>query len=102
MKIIDLLQPNPHGYLVFAYFLLVIAMTTEARALSKVKNQLRIELPEIGSKLSSLFLQSGLSSVQLSYSVVSDSLQPHETQYARTPYPSPTPRVHPNSCPLSQ
>ena len=55
MKIIDLLQPNPHGYLVFAYFLLVIAVTTEVRALSKVKNQLRIEFPETGSKLSSLF-----------------------------------------------
>lgn len=55
MKIIDLLQPNPHGYLVFAYFLLVIAVTTEVRALSKVKNHLQIEFPEMGSKLSSLF-----------------------------------------------
>lgn len=53
MKIIDLLQPNPHGYLVFDYFLLVIAVTTEVRALSKVKNQLQIEFPEMGSKLSS-------------------------------------------------
>ena len=39
-----------------------------------------------------------LSSVQFSCSVVSDSLQPHELQHTRTPYPSPTPRVHPNSC----
>ena len=60
MKIIHLLQSNPHGCLVFACFLLVIAVTTEARALSEVKNQLQIELPEIGSKLSSLFLHSGL------------------------------------------
>ena len=31
---------------------------------------------------------------------VSDSLRPHELQYARPPCPSPTPRVHPNPCPL--
>ena len=40
-------------------------------------------------------------SVQFSCSVVSDSLQPHELQHARPPCPSPTPEVHPNSCPLS-
>ena len=34
------------------------------------------------------------SSVQLSRSVVSDSLRPHESQHARPPCPSPTPRVH--------
>ena len=33
---------------------------------------------------------------------MSDSLWPHELQHARPPCPSPTPRVHPNSCPLSQ
>ena len=40
--------------------------------------------------------------VQFSCSVMSDSLRPHEPQHARPPYPSPTPGVHPNSCPLSQ
>ena len=39
---------------------------------------------------------------QISRSVVSDSLQPHESQHARPPCPSPTPRVHPNSCPSSR
>ena len=34
-------------------------------------------------------------------SVVSDSLWTHELQHAGPPCPSPTPRVHPNSCPLS-
>ena len=43
-----------------------------------------------------------LSSVQLSRSVVSNSLQPHESQHARPHCPSPTPGVHPDSCPLSQ
>ena len=42
------------------------------------------------------------SSVQFSHSVVSDSLQPHETQHARPPCPSPTPWVYSSSCPLSQ
>ena len=41
-------------------------------------------------------------SVQFSHSVVSDSLQPHESQDARPPCPSPTTGVYPNSCPLSQ
>ena len=43
-----------------------------------------------------------LSSVQFSHSVMSNSLRPHESQHARPPCPSPTPRVHSNSCPSSQ
>ena len=38
-------------------------------------------------------------SVQFSRSVMSNSLQPHESQHARPPCPSPTPRVYSNSCP---
>ena len=34
--------------------------------------------------------------------VVSDSLRPHGLQHVRFPCPSPSPRVCPNSCPLSQ
>ena len=34
---------------------------------------------------------------QISRSVVSDSLRPHESQHARPPCPSPTPRVHSDS-----
>ena len=49
--------------------------------------------------MSSLWL---FSSVPFSRSVMSDSLRPHESQQARPPCPSPTPRVHPNPCPLSQ
>ena len=41
------------------------------------------------------------SSVQFSCSAVSDTLWPHEMQHARPPCPSPTPRLYPNSCPLS-
>ena len=38
-------------------------------------------------------------SVQFGHSVSSDSLWPHELQHA---WPSPTPGVYPNSCPLSR
>ena len=43
-------------------------------------------------------------SVQFQFSgpVLSDSLWLHELQHSRPPCPSPTPGVHPNSCPLSQ
>ena len=40
-------------------------------------------------------------SVQFSHSVVYNSLRPHESQHARPPCPSPTPRVHSNSRPSS-
>ena len=43
-----------------------------------------------------------ISLVQFSRSVVSDSLWPHGLKHARPPCPSPAPRVHLNSCPLSQ
>ena len=43
-----------------------------------------------------------IQSVQFSRSVVSDSLRPHESQHARPPCPSPTPGIHPNSCPSSR
>ena len=33
---------------------------------------------------------------------MSDSLQPHELHHTRPPCPSPTPGVHPNSCPSSR
>ena len=40
-------------------------------------------------------------SVQFSRLVISDSLWPHELQHARPPFPSPTPRVYSNLCPLN-
>ena len=41
-------------------------------------------------------------SVQFSRSVMSDSLQPHESQHVRPPCPSLTPVVHSDSHPSSQ
>ena len=45
---------------------------------------------------------SPIRSDQISRSVVSDSLQPHESQHARPPCPSTTPGVHSDSRPSSQ
>ena len=42
-----------------------------------------------------------LPEIQLSHSVMSDSLQPHGLQHARLPCPSPTPGACSNSCPSS-
>ena len=42
------------------------------------------------------------SSVQFSHSVVSNSLQPHESQHTRPPCPLLTPRVYSNSFPSSR
>ena len=39
---------------------------------------------------------------QISHSVMSDTLRPHESQHARPPCPSPTPGVHSDSSPSSQ
>ena len=47
-----------------------------------------------------LLINHQFSSVQFSRSVVSDSLQPHESQHARPPWPTPT--VHSDSRPSSQ
>ena len=42
-----------------------------------------------------------LNTVLFSWSVMSDSLRPHELQHARPPCPSPTPGVHSDSRPSS-
>ena len=47
-------------------------------------------------------VKSNIASDQISRSVVSDSLRPHESQHARPPCPSPTPGVHWDSHPPSQ
>ena len=62
--------------------------------LGKLANQLQ--------KNETRTLYNTIISVQFSRSVVSDSLQPHESQHARPSCPSPTPGVHSDSRPLSQ
>ena len=60
---------------------------------AKDKNSLFCQLQE---------RQIQIRSDQISRSVMSDSLRPHESQHARPPCPSPTPGVHSDSRPLSQ
>ena len=50
----------------------------------------------------SMYLFAETCLVQFSHSVMSNSLWLHELQHIRPPCPSPTPRVHPNPCPLSR
>ena len=52
--------------------------------------------------LSLLEVMVQIRSDQISCSVLSDSLRPHDLQHARPPYPSSTPRVHSDSRPSSQ
>ena len=52
-------------------------------------------------KFKEKFLGNLLCSVQFSHSVMSDPLRPHEPQHTRPLYPSLTPGVYPNSCPLN-
>ena len=56
---------------------------------------------KIFKKIYQCYSQTNLSD-QISRSVVSDSLQPHELQQVRPPCPSSTPRVHSDSHPSSQ
>ena len=54
-------------------------------------------MPVSHTKAKFFLIHLQFSSVQFSYSVLSDSLQPHRLQHARPPCPSPTPGVYPNS-----
>ena len=68
-------------------------MAESEEELKSLRVKVKEESEKVGLKLSS---------VKFSHSVMSDSLRPHESQHARPPCPSPTPRVHSDSCPLSQ
>ena len=81
-------------------------LMAESEELKRLLMKVKEESEKVGLKLdiqkTKIIASGPISSVQFSRSVVSDSLRPHEWQHARPPCPSPTPRVHPNSCPLSQ
>ena len=76
------------------------------------KRSVFIPIPKKGNakkmlKLQNIFshftcYQVQFSSVQFSRSVVSDSLRPHDLQYARPPCPTQSPGVYSNSCPSSR
>ena len=72
------------------------------REFEHMKHRRLFSLPVSSRNFYLFFKVHQFSSVQFSCSVVSDSLQPHELQHTRPPCPSPTPGVHPNSCPSSR
>ena len=60
------------------------------------------DMPErLRTQTNTYKLNTSVVSVQFSHSVVSNSLRSHESQHARPPCPSSTPRVHPDLCPSS-
>ena len=59
------------------------------------------DLEHSRSELQAQLYHSLKESIQFSLSVVSDSLQPHESQHTRPPWPSASPGVYPNSRPSS-
>ena len=76
---------------------------------SEREKVLRTYLESLDSAWISLFIKPVrvfylklIRSDQISRSVMSDSLQPHESQHARPPCPSPAPGVHSDPRPLSQ
>ena len=60
----------------------------------------RIFLPMWHTHPNPMYLWLSISSVQFSWSVMFDSLQPHELQHNRPLCPSPTHGVYSNSCPF--
>ena len=94
-KLMSIELVMPSNRLILCRRLLLPSIFPSIRVFSN-ESVLHIRWPKYWSFSFSIF------SVQFRRSVVSNSLQPHELQHARPPYPSPTPRVYPNSCPLSQ
>ena len=83
-------------------------LKNECTEINNTITEIKNTLEGINSRISEAEEQSSssgkdkISSVQFSHSVLSDSLQPHEPQHARPPYPPPAPGVYPNSGPLSR
>ena len=73
-------------------------MTKSKEELKSLLMRMKEERGKAGLKLNihiTKAMASGpIRSDQISHSVVSDSLRPHESQHTRPPCPSPTPEVH--------
>ena len=87
LKLMAIESVMPSNHLILCRPLLLLPSIFPSIRVFSNKSVLHIRLP---------------SSVQFSRSVLSASLQPHESQHARPPSPSPTPGVHSDSRPSSQ
>ena len=89
---------------IFQFGLLIVTNIISTSSLGVLSPLLSVEPTMIWHPECIFDIVVDLGSVQfssVSRSVVSDSLRPHELQYARPPCPSPTPGVHSNSHPSS-
>ena len=81
-------------------------MAENEKELKSVLLKVKEESEKVGLKLNTqktkIKASGPINSVQFSHSVVSNSLQSHESQHTRPPCPSPTPRVHSDWHPTSQ
>ena len=78
----------------------MLSMEATSENIASLQNCQVIHLADGRKPTSSLCI--GLSPIQVSRSVVSDSLRPHELQHARLPCPSPTTGACSNTRPLSR
>ena len=83
-----------------------ITLMAESEKLKSILMKGKKESEKVGLKFNiqktKIMVSSPIRSVQLSRSVVSNFLRPHESEHTRPPCPSPTPGVHSDSRPLSQ
>ena len=89
------INPCAHGYLIFAK---EARIYNGAKIASSINGAGKTGQLHVKESLEH-FLTPSVSSVQFSHSVVSESLQPHESQHTRPPCPSPTPGVYSNPRP---
>ena len=97
-KLLSIESVMPSNHLTFCHPLLLPPSVFPSIRVFSSKSVLHIRWP----KYWSFSISPSNESVQFSHSVMSDSLQRHESQHARPPCPSPTPGVHPDSRPLIQ
>ena len=99
LKFITIEMVMPSKHLILSWPLLLLSIFPSIRIFSK-ESALHIKWPKYWSF--SFGISPFNKSVHFSCSVVSDFLRPHESQHARPPCPSPTPRVHSDSSPSSR
>ena len=98
------------AYLIYLYLDMCMPFFPETKIMGLCVNKVRsweLKFPVTAflsnyHRLHIPLLTGFISLVQFSYSVMSNSLQPHGLQHARLPCSSPTPRACSNSCPLSR
>ena len=86
----------------FRKMVMMILYARQQKKDTDVKNRLFDSVGEGKGGMTERIALKHVYSVQFSYSVVSDSLRPHESQHTRPTCPSPTPGVHSDSRPSSQ